>query len=183
MTHGSAPTQLDVRAFAQAQRRLQGQDTLARYPRVLDASAGRGADHAVSWSARGEMRIDALAGAQPWLHLRADTVVPLVCQRCLEVVDTPLQVERVFRFVADEATAAAEDDDAPEDLLVLAADFNLHELVEDELVLALPLIARHVACDAPGPTAVQDPGAADESNARPHPFAALAGLRVPKTGR
>ena len=55
-----------------------------------------------------------------WLHLQADAMLPLICQRCLEPVDVPLAVDRSFRFVADETTAAAEDDEAEEDVLAMS---------------------------------------------------------------
>ena len=39
-------------------------------------------------------------------------------------MDVPVKVSRSFRFVADEATAAAEDDQAEEDLLALIARYT-----------------------------------------------------------
>jgi uncharacterized protein len=60
------------------------------------------------------------------------------CQRCLTPVDVPLDVERSFRFVADEATAEALDDECDEDLLALSREFDLRELIEDELLMACP---------------------------------------------
>jgi len=51
-----------------------------------------------------------------------------------------LLVDRDFRFVPDEATAMAEDDEAEEDLLVLSGEFDLLALVEDELLMDLPLV-------------------------------------------
>ena len=58
-------------------------------------------------------------------------------------VDVPLDVERSFRFVADEATAEALDEECDEDLLALGREFDLRELIEDELLMALPVVPRH----------------------------------------
>lgn len=138
----------------------------------------------VDWSAHGELRSDALQQESVWLFLRADAKAPLTCQRCLEVVDVELQVRSSFRFVADEETAAAQDDDSEEDLLVLHDDFNLHQLIEDELVLALPLIAHHEVC--PGQLSAGDsPDFGEAVAGKPNPFAVLAGLKVdkPKVGK
>jgi uncharacterized metal-binding protein YceD (DUF177 family) len=71
------------------------------------------------------------------------------CQRCLTPVDVPLAVERSFRFVADEATAEALDDESEEDLLALSREFDLRELIEDELLMALPVVPRHDECPRP----------------------------------
>ena len=43
-------------------------------------------------------------------RLAVRATFPMTCQRCLAPVDVPLEVDREFRFVADEATAEALDD-------------------------------------------------------------------------
>lgn len=173
----SAPTRLDIRAFAQAAQERRGDDVLAAYPRLLDEAQQDLGDRPVRWRAVGAMRADALGAAQPWLHLEASAVVPLVCQRCLDTVEVPLEVDRDFRFVADEATAEAEDDYAEEDLLVLSDSFDLHALVEDELILAMPLIAMHEVCPATSPSLRAADG--EKAPERPNPFAVLQQLRKP----
>ena len=172
MENQFAPARLDIRAFAQSSGQLAGQDPLAGYARIAGECQGPVAGLVVVWSARGEIRASQTPMEQIWLHLHADVQVPLTCQRCLDLVDVTLQVDRVFRFVADEDTAAAQDDDSDEDLLVLTADFNLHELIEDELVLELPMIARHASC--PGATGVAEPDFGVAVAGRPNPFAVLA---------
>lgn len=171
------PSHLDVRAFARSAGALQGQSALSAFARVAGECQGDAAAVGVAWSAQGELRGEARGQAQVWLHLQARTELPLVCQRCLDVVVTPLVVDRSFRFVADEETAAAQDDDAVEDLLVLSPDFDLRELVEDELVLALPLIAAHAVCPTPVAFSAQDAQFDEPSAAEPGAFAVLAKLR------
>ncbi len=73
----------------------------------------------VRWQCRGEMRPDARGKSVPWLHLQAEAAVSLTCQRCLGPVSENLEVDRWFRFVADEATAEPEDEDSEEDVLAL----------------------------------------------------------------
>ena len=176
------PERLDMRAFAQAGASLQAEEPLPGFER-LHAEAvleGQSSVGLVRWQARGEMRPGATGGEPTaWLHLQADTSVPLTCQRCLGPVDTPLAVDRWFRFVADEAAAAAEDDDCEEDLLALEPRPSLHDVLEDELLMELPLVPMHDTCpsDAPAAPPAAEPEPASE---RPHPFAALAGLKKPK---
>ena len=177
-----AASHLDPRAFAQSAGQLAGSESLARYERIAQECPGRGHESVLAWSARGEMRSDPLGQEQIWLHLHAGATAPMTCQRCLEVVDIALLVDRSFRFVVDEETAAAQDDDVPEDLLVLAGDFNLQQLIEDELVLELPLIARHDVCPTQPPLTANDSEFGVSVAGRPNPFAVLAQLKPGKGG-
>lgn len=171
---------LDVRRLARAHGIMQGAVALADLPRWReDAPEWPQADAAAAlqldWQARAELRTPPGGAEQVWLRLTFTGQVPQICQRCLSVYLQPLAVDRWFRFVADEATAEAEDDDAEEDLLVWTPRFNLLELVEDELFLALPLVPMHDVCPQALPTEAVD---ADFHQAeRPHPFAALAALK------
>ena len=61
-------------------------------------------------------------------------------------VDELLEVDRWFRFVADEATAELEDDDSEEDVLALEPRPDIAQLVEDELLMAMPLVPMHETC-------------------------------------
>jgi uncharacterized protein len=115
--------------------------------------------------------------AVPWIHLDATVTLPLVCQRCLQPVDTPLQADRWFRFVADEETAALEDEEAEEDVLVSSHDFDLRELVEDELLMDIPFAPVHEVCPAPVPMSAADPDFDAAGQERPNPFAALEALK------
>lgn len=168
---------LDVRAFAEADGRLSGSDALSKYERLLEETAGQGGDRVVRWQARGELRRDAAGFAQVWLHLQADVSLPLVCQRCLGPADIPVTVERSFRFVATEQQAAAEDEEAEEEVLALSRDFDLQVLIEDELLMALPLVPRHDSCPTEVQLSAQDADFEAAQVAKPNPFATLAGLK------
>lgn len=179
--HSQHPsTHLDVRAFARGAGQLGGSVPLADFVRVAADCVAGGSDAQVAWSARGETRGGNGASGAPWLHLQVNCELPLVCQRCLEPARTPVAVDRWFRFVPDEESAEQQDDDAAEDLLVESTEFDLFALVEDELVLAMPLIASHASCPAPPRLSAQDAGFDAPAEARPRPFAALARLRQGK---
>lgn len=109
---------------------------------------------------------------QPTLHLVADATVWLECQRCLQAMRVPLHVDRRLFFVEGEDAAAALDTDSEDDVLTLEPAIDLRALVEDELLLALPLVPRHDACPEPLPLRVEDDPPETE-----HPFAALAALK------
>jgi uncharacterized protein len=182
----SSPALLDVdlRAVARLGQPLQGQLPLGRFARLLEGlptweeatSVGAPPQPVhVTWSAWAESRTPLGGQAQWWLHVQLTAQVPQTCQRCMVAYLQPLAVDRWFRFVADEATALAEDDACEEDLLVWAQPFNLFELFEDELLMALPLVPMHDTCPQPVPMAAGE--AVLETAESPHPFAALAALK------
>jgi hypothetical protein len=123
-----------------------------------------------------------VAGGDPeiWLHLMAHAEVVLQCQRCLQPTLERLTVDRRFRFVRNEDEAARLDEESEDDVLALPERLDLEELLEDELILGLPLVPRHGQCQHPLPMRAADPGADDEA---PNPFAALAALRGKPQGR
>jgi uncharacterized protein len=174
------PRRLDVRRFAEEGAELTAQDPVGQYQRLAAETEGDLGEREVRWSARGEMHNREHLNPQVWLHLEAGTSLPLVCQRCLQPVDMPLAVDRSFRFVADEATAAAEDDDAEEDLLALSRSFDLQELVEDELLMTLPVAPRHEVCPVPVKMSVTDPAFELANAGRENPFSVLGRIKTSK---
>jgi len=175
------PARLDVRSLAAAAGSLEGETPLTALERLaedLTPTDDQALAGSVRWRARAEQR-PGPAGGEPsiWLHLHADAVVPLSCQRCLAPVDTPLEVDRWFRFVADEATAEAEDDDCEEDLLALEPRPDLIAVLEDELIMSLPVLPMHDTCPQPLLPPVGPPAAVEAPSPRPNPFAALQALK------
>ena len=177
-----APDSLDIQAFARSETTLEGHEPLARYSRLVQDITGEPDGRTVNWKATGEWREPAGSVAQPWLHLSGETSLPMTCQRCLTPVDVRVAFETDFRFVADEHIAEAEDDESEEDLLVSRRDFPLNELIEDELLLAMPPVLLHEVCPVELPTSIEDADFAAAEEERGHPFAILAGLNKGKLG-
>lgn len=178
------PRHLDVESFAERAESLDGEAGLALLPRLVDQlrPESMAVDMApVRWQATGERRLQRGGVAQAWLHLVVEARLAMTCQRCLQPVPVPLSLDGHFRFVADEAAAADEDLDADEDLLPTTRSLDLLALIEDELLMALPIVPRHDG-RCPEPLALpadelrED---TEETPAKPHPFAALAALKRP----
>ena len=180
MTKEFSADRLDVKAFAQAKAHLAGHDSLLKYKRLSQSAHKLHPDLYVDWSADGELRDRLGSSPQAWLHLKAEAAFPGVCQRCMQPMDVPLHVERLFRFVHDEATAEAQDGESEEDVLVLSREFKLRELVEDELLLDLPLVPRHDECPVSVQMSAGEEDLAPEPAPANNPFAALAGLQMHK---
>ena len=193
------PLRLNVAHFAADALEVDGDWAIAELPRLADsecpvddgsplkakADAPAGPSRAASdlgrrvqWRAVGSQR--AVGGEQQvWLHLLAGADVVLQCQRCLRPLDEAVHVDRHFRFVADEDTAAALDDETEDEVLVLQKSLNLRDLVEDEMLLALPLVPRHDVCPEVIPMQFGDVELVEE---KANPFASLALLRKDRDG-
>lgn len=171
------PRRLDVEAFADAAAEVVGEWPLAKLTRLAEMAC-QDAEveplEPIRWAARGERRKAKPGQPQIWLHLSASAVLPLICQRCLQSSTTPVAVQRSFLFVAGEEAAAALDEESEDDVLALTRVVDLRALVEDELLLALPLVPKHQRCALP---LVQAPGEALAEAEVAHPFAALASLK------
>ncbi|MDA8363616.1 MAG: YceD family protein [Gammaproteobacteria bacterium] len=96
----------------------------------------------------------------------------LTCQRCLGPVEQDVTAATHVVLLRTGASRSALPEDA--DFMEVAASVPLAELVEDELLLALPMTPRHPqgACSAPGT------GHPDSTQADSGPFSALADLKA-----
>jgi uncharacterized protein len=169
-TRAPDPRRLDVAAAAAAAVALSGSWPPSELTRLADGAAAQ-VDEPIEWSARFEQRRVPAGAPQVWLQLQAHARVARECQRCLQPVLLALDVDRAFRFLASEDEAAALDAESEDDMLVLSHQFDLRELVEDELLLALPIVPKHEQCPAPLAPAAET---AQDETAPAHPFAALA---------
>ena len=172
------PSRLDVAAFAAAGGELGGEMPARAMPRLTSATlapADGTARPAIRWRSVGARQLLPGAGVQPSLVVEAATEVTLECQRCLQPMRTPLHAERRIFFVEGEDAAAALDADTDDDVLALEPALDLPALVEDELLLTLPLVPRHEVCPEPLPRGFVD----EDSEPAPadNPFAVLAALK------
>lgn len=176
------PLRLDVAAFTGDGAQLAGRWPGASLPRLAE-SQNPPQDVAlaeVDWAVQGERRAVTGGEAELWLALQAQAPVWLTCQRCLQPYALPLALDRRLRFVRGESQAETLDAEAEDDVLALSRSMDLRELVEDELLLALPIVPRHSVCPQPLPMAVEADPLPEGEAERPNPFAALQGLKRAK---
>ncbi|WP_165873494.1 YceD family protein [Parasulfuritortus cantonensis] len=123
--------------FARAGEEMSGEVRLADLDRLADVLVSD------QGSARYRLRGGLRAG-RPVLTLDVDTAVMLLCQRCLEPYRQELRIERVFPLARDEAQLALwEREDPLLDALVADPVLDVLTLVEDEILLSLPVAPRH----------------------------------------
>ena len=110
----------------------------------------------------------------PYVDLRIEADLPLQCQRSLRRFLLPVRLQQRLGLIREEdAEAALPAECEP---LLVAADGNLRplELVEDELILALPVVPV-----SPEAEAVEREFAPTvEEVAKASPFAGLVGLKT-----
>lgn len=179
-TKSFAPRRTDVAALASRGEVLQGRTPLKDMPRLCDAGDDR--DGAVEWSVSASQLSRPGGEAVIGMDLDAATVVQRACQRCLEPLRVALHVSRRLHFVRGEEEAARLDAESDDDFLALQPALDLVELIEDELLLALPIVPRHDHCIDLGGLGAAGELSDDAPSAAPNPFAALAGLKLRSGG-
>ncbi|QYZ67534.1 MAG: hypothetical protein OI74_09450 [Gammaproteobacteria bacterium (ex Lamellibrachia satsuma)] len=167
------PDQFDPWRFADLGNQISGRFPLADLPRLraclMDAEGEVAFDLVFQ---RDERRRACVQG-----DLRAS--LKLECQRCLGPMVLPVDAEISLAFVEgqDEAEALPEQLDPH---LVEDGRVKLRDLVEDDLLLALPQVARHSEGDCTMQSADEpslDPESESGKAERENPFAMLAELK------
>ncbi|BAN23737.1 putative uncharacterized protein [Caballeronia insecticola] len=182
---------LDIYEFAKSGRQAAGALRVSQMPRMLAEvpSEAPDRDTVFTWQAEGstqpELQDDGTEAPQPYLRLAVHGSVWLICQRCLAVYSQHLDVDATYRIVATEAEADEFplDDDEVE-VIVGSRQFDLVDLIEEELLLSLPLVPKHNVCPEAHESLLQgsaddepdEAGAQDEA-AKPNPFAVLGKLK------
>lgn len=135
---------LDSLAFARESGVLAGQLAVAALPRLAALLADDGGS--LDCTLRGGRN----EAGRLLLHLQASGDLRLVCQRCLQPLDWPVRVDSIMLLVPPGAAwpdEALEDDST--DAIEALVEQSVADLVEDEVLLGLPLAPRHESCALP----------------------------------
>lgn len=161
------PPVLDAWRMVSARRYFEGELPLAVFTRLKDSLT----------DSEGECRYHLEFGRDalelPFVEIRVETRLPMLCQRSLERYLQPVSVLQRLGLITDEAQEAALPEGTEPLLLDAGGEVRPIELIEDELILALPVVP--INPESPELQAAW-PGDDDE-DAKPHPFAALAALK------
>lgn len=165
--HAPLPDQIDVERAVATGRIYAGSFPLANLPRLTSLLAGSDGD------VRYELKFGRNMIGQRMVEMHVETGFPLICQASLDPFVLPVQVDTRLGFVK------SEDDDAglPEGFEPALTDAGMVSpaaLIEDELILVVPVIPRKPGATVKQPTMESEGEAVDE---KPHPFAALASLQ------
>lgn len=159
MSSPKLPEAFDPRQAARNRERFTGSLPLSRFHRLTDLLVEPAGEVAVALS------LETDDSGRPVVSGEVQATVALVCQRCLEPMPVELRAEPRLVVVAGEDLAPA--DGAEHVVCAPGERLALTDLVEDELILALPVVALHGAgssCAAPS---------AAGGDGRASPFAVL----------
>jgi len=184
----------DLFAFCRKSGNVAGDVAMRDLPRILAETAAdapaSAPDEIFRYTLAGGMREEAAEPGAPvlqrlFLDVTVEGRVWLDCQRCLQVYPESIDTSMRFEVMAsEEAADAAPMDDDELDVIVGAKAFSALELIEDEVLLALPSAPKHEVCPAvheslvTGADGEVEPEAPPEVEKRPSPFAVLAGLKT-----
>ncbi len=161
---------IDGFAFTREGRVLEGTLPVSRLDRLHDLLTEVSGE--VVYRLQGVLGESSESLRGQWLlRLEVKGLLPLECQRCLKAIPHELAVENLLQPVPEGSELSQDEleDDSRDFLpLPMAGTLDVAELVEDEILLSLPVAPRHQSCGLPG---------ADEAGERISPFAALSGLK------
>ena len=168
-----APADLvDVELLATERAELDAAYPIASLTRLRQSLADDGG------AARAAFRFFRVSG-RPALDGDVAAEVTLICQRCLTAMRLPIEGRLELVFVTSEAEAAGELPEGLEPALAPHGKASLAAVVEDELLLSLPLVAKHAdpeqCARAAGPerVAAETAAAARREESVQRPFADL----------
>ena len=154
-----------------ARKSLEIRDTIAHSDLQRAKDLLTAETESLRWQLSGEVSADKKAR----LHLTITGNIGVPCQRCLEPMIIELNIRSEFVLVKDESEIPSEEDDFEDyDYLVAEADMNVLQLVEDEVLLALPYAPKHEIKDCAVKAEVNELKA-------PNPFAKLRDFKVVKS--
>lgn len=139
------PHALGLFDFARAGGDIGGRVSLSMFTRLRDGLATTEGEP-VTWSLRGWLRERQGARQQPMVTLEIRADLPLVCQRCLQAMTHPVVDTADFRLVLTEPELTQDELDAEDDALPAEHPVDVLDLIEDQLILALPIVPMHAQC-------------------------------------
>jgi uncharacterized protein len=153
---------IDGFEFASAGAAQQGVWPLRDFPRLRDVLASEAGEVAYEIKGVRDER------GRPSLQVKTRGTLQVRCQRCLEAMPLEVNTDSLLVLAATLAEIHAEPADAQAPDRVLAGkEMPVRDLIEDELVLAVPYAPRHESCSArPAP----------EGKDKTSPFAGLKSL-------
>ncbi len=166
------PSHVDAVRLCQQGGHLSGDVAFARLNRLAQQLCHQSGQAHVDW----QFSLD--EQSRKVIHGTVKAVLPLVCQRCLEQVEVAVQADTALALVwTDEQAAQLSRSLDP--VLMESDELDMLVAVEDELLLALPIVAAHEtgACQA-APIWEETLAEPMASEKKDNPFQVLAGLKL-----
>lgn len=135
------PVEVDPRRFCRDSQSWETRSDVSAFPRLA---------HEFTQGAlfcRVVGRTDQRGGLSLRLTIRGE--VELTCQRCLGGLQQAVEIERVLHLARNETELERLDALPDSDAILVGETLSLIDLVEDEVLLSLPLAAMHAEGECP----------------------------------
>ncbi|SDI83974.1 uncharacterized protein SAMN04488540_103242 [Ferrimonas sediminum] len=174
MQNVQIPVSLDPKRAAQRGLSYEGILQAKHLKRLIGVSSGDCTDAEVSVECGTDIQ------GIVYLKGKAVTELTLTCQRCMETFQHPIAVEFAYSPVTDDSQVEELPDAYDPVELNEHGEIRLQELVEDELLLAVPMMPMHDLADCNRPETeivVGELPPVSPEEERPNPFAVLQNLK------
>lgn len=131
------PKEIDPFRFANNGRQLEGELALADMSRLSESLFDNSGSVAVS------MQFDVDQTGTPNLHGHFETTLSLTCERCMQAVAFPVVIDTWLGLVRHEKLAESLAEQYEPWVIDDTDLVDPATVVEDELILALPLVPKH----------------------------------------
>jgi uncharacterized protein len=166
---GRLPALIDPIRLADEGARLAGELPFSEFPRLrAGADAGSKAEP-VAIELAFERTVQGVRLMRGRLHAR----LSMTCQRCLEPVTVELEANPFAELLRPGDRPVGSSGDA--DALVVEGPLRLSEIVEDELLLVMPMVPMHDEGECVAPDVSAEPAAPDRKRS---PFSVLRERRA-----
>lgn len=173
MSDHSLPKTVDPLKYADQNKILDGVLPVQQLPRLVELLASeQGSVQAHLEFDRDEQKLRVLKGV-------LDAQVDMTCERCLQPVSKQIKSEFTLGIVLT-------DEDAKqlpkryEPLLVEPESLELSEVIEEEMILSLPMFAYHQECSGEYQQDEEqvESSETEQAESKPNPFSVLSDLKL-----
>lgn len=170
------PKDIDPFRFCYTKREIKGEVALSQLTRLSDALENNEGTVTIN------MQFDVDDRGIPFVHGQFETSLSLVCERCLGAMLLPVKIDTKLALIKHEKQADNLTADYEPWLVDSETSINPLDVVEDELILVLPLVPKHdYDCLPKEAWESKDKNATEDEPEKPaSPFAALAALKSKK---
>lgn len=165
------PESVDAWRMVSARRSFQGEFPVVAMKRLGEALAG------TEGTAHYELDFGRDEFGTAYLDVRVQVPVTLTCQRSLEPFVLPMAVDSRLGLIRSERDEAALPPNVEPLLIADDSKLNLLEVIEDELLLALPLVPVNPDSTLPEDVVGPTPEEVSSEGRSDNPFAVLRELK------
>ena len=172
--HQKLPKEIDPLRLAQNGLKLAGQLAVSDMPRLVQSLQNNEGIVDV------DIAFDVDEINTPYMRGKFTTTVSMICERCMKAMKVSLNVNCLLAMVTNERKIEGLAEQYDPWLLESSDDVSLGSVIEDELILALPLVPRHDEACLPASEWSSSDELIEEVEDKVSPFAILSTLKTKK---